>query len=72
MVQPVSTLKTKANDGRGFSGMDTKFYTVREVMTMLKVSDETIYRWIRKGKLKAVRIGKDYRIHAGALEELLR
>ena len=46
------------------SSVIIRFYTVQEVMSMLRVSDETVYRWIRTGKLKAIRIGKDWRIDA--------
>lgn len=51
--------------------MNDKFYTVREVMSLLKVGDETVYRWIRTGKLKATRIGKDWRIYAVDLDRRL-
>ncbi len=47
----------------------TECYTVRDVMDKLHVGDETIYRWIRSGKLKAFRIGRDWRIDARSLEE---
>lgn len=36
-------------------------YTLSEVLEILKVSDATLRRWIKQGKLKAHRIGRDYR-----------
>jgi len=48
-----------------------RFYTVQEVMSLLKVCDETVYRWIKTGKIKATRIGKDWRIDAGDLDKKL-
>ena len=40
-------------------------------MSLLKVCDETVYRWIKAGNLKAARIGKDWRIDAEDLEKRL-
>jgi putative molybdopterin biosynthesis protein len=34
------------------------FYTVEEIAKMLKVSKMTIFRYIKSGKLKAVKIGQ--------------
>jgi excisionase family DNA binding protein len=39
-----------------------RYYTLEEIAKMLKVHRETIRRYIRKGDLKAARIGKEYRI----------
>lgn len=38
------------------------FLTPREVAETLRVSDMTVYRLIKSGELRAVRIGKSYRI----------
>jgi len=50
---------------------NNRFYTVQEVMSLLKVSDETVYRWIRNGTIKATRIGKHWLIDAEALEKTM-
>lgn len=46
--------------------MDTKpqnYYTTEEVAEMLKVTTESVRRWIRDGKLKSVKLsGKFIRI----------
>lgn len=42
--------------------MTTKFYTPLEISEMLRVNIMTVYRYIRAGKIKAHKIGKDYRI----------
>ncbi len=47
------------------------YYTVQQVMSYLQVSDETVYRYIRSGKLKAVRSGGLWRVSREALEEFL-
>ena len=38
------------------------FLTPREVAEVLRVSDMTVYRLIRSGELRALRIGKSFRI----------
>jgi excisionase family DNA binding protein len=48
-------------------------YTVHEVALWWGVSDETVRRWIKKGRLKATNIGgsrrKIYRISASELNK---
>ncbi len=39
-----------------------EFYLVEELAEKLRVSNMTIYRYIAKGKVKAYKIGKEYRI----------
>ena len=46
--------------------------TVQQVMEQLHISDETIYRHIRKGKIKAIRVGGLWRISSEALDEFLK
>ncbi len=38
------------------------FLTPREVAEALRVSDMTVYRLIKSGELRALRIGKSFRI----------
>ena len=38
------------------------YYTCEEVAEMFKVKNFTVWGWIRKKKLPAVKIGRDYRI----------
>ena len=45
--------------------------TVQEAMSRLKVSDETIYRWIRAKQLRAIRTGNLWRIPASSIIEFL-
>lgn len=51
--------------------MDTQYYTAREVAKALHVSVMTIYRLIDTGDMKAIRVGKSYRIPASAVEDYL-
>ena len=37
-------------------------YTTKEVKDFLKISDSTIKRWLKKGVIKAYKLGGQYRI----------
>jgi excisionase family DNA binding protein len=45
--------------------------TVQQVMEQLQVADETVYRYIRSGSLKAVRSGGLWRISRESLATFL-
>ncbi|MGM0583158.1 MAG: helix-turn-helix domain-containing protein [Pseudomonadota bacterium] len=47
------------------------YRTVREVAELLKVSEATVRRWIRDGELRAIDIGKGWRIASGDLDAFL-
>ena len=42
--------------------MEEKFFTVEEIGEMLKMHPKTIQRYIREGKLRAVKYGKAWRV----------
>ncbi len=46
----------------GNESSSARFLTVREVATMLRVSNMTVYRLINGGELPAVRVGKSFRL----------
>ena len=48
-----------------------KLFTIQQVMSRLQVSDETVYRYIRSGKLKSIRVGGLWRVSEEALQEFL-
>jgi excisionase family DNA binding protein len=50
--------------------MEEKMYSVEEVAGLLGLHVRTVRSYIRDGRLKAVRIGKQYRIARADLEEL--
>ena len=52
--------------------MDERIYTVREVAQKLGFTEKTIYNYIKKKKIKALKIGKQYRIPQKELRKLLR
>lgn len=41
---------------------ELKLYTVEEVMEILSISRRTLYNYIKSGSLKAVKIGRQWRI----------
>lgn len=43
--------------------MEKQYYSVKEVSTLLGLSTKTIQRYIHAGKIKAVKLGKEYRIN---------
>lgn len=47
------------------------YYTVSEAAEILKVSERTIYRAIRKSELTVLRIGRSTRIPESSFQELL-
>ncbi len=46
--------------------------TPRETAEKLKVSEQTVLRWLRKGKLKGIRAGKLWRIKEEDLQEFIK
>lgn len=49
-----------------------KFFTVREVADSFNVRVETVKRWIKTGKLDAVKIGRKYCIAANAIAKAVK
>ncbi len=52
--------------------MIDEVYTPLEVAKMLRVTRTTIYEHIKRGQLKAIRIGNRYRITKAQLEEYMQ
>jgi excisionase family DNA binding protein len=48
-----------------------EFYLVRELAERLRVSDMSIYRYIKARKISAFKIGKEYRITEPAFNQFL-
>lgn len=47
------------------------FYTAKELAEMLSLNVMTIYRYIDAGKLKAYKIGKEFRIEKAEFERFM-
>ena len=52
--------------------MEKEFYTPTEVSQKLRVNVMTIYRYIKSGKIKAHKLGKEFRIQAKEYERFLK
>ena len=50
---------------------DLKVYTTDEALEVLKVTRRTLYRYIKAGQIKAIRMGREYRITEDALKDFL-
>jgi excisionase family DNA binding protein len=48
-----------------------RLLTVAEVANVMRVSRMTVYRLIRRGQLKAIRVGRNYRVREQDLNEYL-
>ncbi len=55
--------------GKSSPGME--FVTVAEVAAQMRVSKMTVYRMLHNGELTAVRVGRSFRVHKQAFDDLL-
>ena len=44
------------------------FMTTHEIAELLKVSEATVRNWIHEGELRAIRVGREFRVAAKDLE----
>ncbi len=51
---------------------DIKVYTLQEVANILRVSRQTIYNYVTAKRLKASKIGKEYRVTEEDLQDFLK
>lgn len=56
----------------GDNKMNEEFLSVKEIAERLKISKMFIHRAIRKGELKAYRLGNKFRIKVEDLENFLK
>jgi len=49
-----------------------RYYTPEEIAELLKVSRETVYNWLRAGKLKGAKVFNFWRISESELNRLLQ
>lgn len=50
---------------------EIKVYTLEEVRDILKLTQRTLYNYIKNGDLKATKIGKYWRVQHTDLEEFI-
>jgi excisionase family DNA binding protein len=56
--------------GRG--KIESPLLTPAEACAYLRITDNTLYRWIKEGVIPVVKIGRNYRIRASDLEEVTK
>ena len=66
-IQRWKQSQTKKKIG-GYNMEEIRTYTLEEVETILKVTRRTIYNYIKGGQLKAVKMGKYWRVPQKELE----
>lgn len=52
--------------------LSLEMYTLKEVCEMLRISRRTIYNLLKDGKLKGVKVGREWRFSREQIEEFLR
>ncbi|MEX1377424.1 MAG: helix-turn-helix domain-containing protein [Eubacteriales bacterium] len=52
--------------------MEDKFYSASKVAEILKIHEKTVQRYIREGKLHAVKVGKAWRISGNDLSSFVQ
>ena len=52
--------------------MQKDFYTAQELADKLRVNIMTIYRYIKAGRLKAYKIGKEFRIDESEFKRFMK
>jgi excisionase family DNA binding protein len=51
--------------------MEERRYSLKEAQDELRVSERTIHRWIKSGKLKSYKPGRDHQIPESAIRKVL-
>lgn len=67
-LKPRTINEQKRKEGKDME----KFLTVSEVAQILRVAPDTVKRFIKSGRLDAVKIGRKYRISMSAIEKALK
>lgn len=49
-----------------------KLYSLQEAAAVLKVTRQTMYNWIRAGRLTATKIGREYRLTEDQVLEIIQ
>lgn len=50
---------------------ELKLYNLKDAAIILGLTVRTLYSYIKSGKLKAVKFGKEWRVTAAALEDFI-
>lgn len=50
---------------------DIDVYTLEELTTLLQVTRRSLYNWIKDGRLKAFRVGRQWRVTKQSLNDFM-
>ena len=50
---------------------EPEFLSIMDVAKRLQLSDETVRRWVREGRLASVRVGRQFRIYPHEVDRFL-
>ena len=62
--RPFIDLKERANE----ISLEDEFYTIEELSKLLKVEHKTIRRAIKRGEIKAMKLGRQWRIRRSDIQ----
>ena len=51
---------------------NTKMYNIDQVAEMLRLCRITVFRYIKSGKIKAIKIGREWRIKQEEIDRIMR
>lgn len=51
--------------------LDQPLYTISDIATIFTVSEQTVRKWIKDGKLQSFKVGRGVRVTAEALRSYL-
>src|SRR5947209_5881652 len=61
-LPPLLRISLQAGDAENELEQGSEFLTVADIAAMLKLNQQTVRRWIDRGKLRALRVGRRARI----------
>lgn len=50
---------------------EIEVYTLNEIADLLQVTKRSLYSWIKSGRLKALKVGREWRVTKKSLEAFL-
>ena len=58
-------------NGKG-TAREKELLAATDVAAMIGVKETTVYRWCKEGKLPCMKVGKQWRVRRGDLEDFLK
>ena len=66
--------KTSRKSGKPESKQEgnSELLNMKQAIDMLKTTQPTFYRWLREGKIKGMKVGRQWRFHPEDIERFLK